>query len=89
MKRIKINVTKNDIKKGKRCQSGDCPIALAAHRKFKGSAVSVGPFTLGVSQYDHECWRDYTLPKAASNFILKFDCREKVEPFSFTIRATS
>jgi len=90
MKRIKINVTKTDIKKGQRCAAGCCPIALAVLRKFKGYAVSVSPYSVGVGHYNAlERWKDYALPRAATEFIFRFDAKQEVEPFSFTIRATA
>lgn len=41
---MKINVTENDIKNGKRNNPNECPIALAINRRYKNYTVSVGPF---------------------------------------------
>lgn len=83
-----IDVTAEDIARGKRCHAGQCPIALAAKRTFPdfdeievdGMGIDVGGPGLLLSEL---------LPDEAVDFADKFDNGEPVEPFRFVIGSDS
>ena len=86
MKKVKINVTKEDIKTGLRNNCDKCPVALAIVRKFKSELVFVG----------HRAWYAIDgkgnkvggdLPIKAQEFIVKFDRGAFVSPFTFMVEA--
>lgn len=82
--KVKIEITKSDIKKGKKQQIDSCPIALAIKRKLKARNICVSDgvaFNLEGNEY----WVD--LPNKASYFIDNFDDGLKVKPFSFIMTA--
>ena len=76
---MKIEVTAEDIKNGKKLNCFWCPIALAVSR----------------SANTPDCWVDntrveirgmiYQLPREAGQFIVDFDKGARVEPFSFEL----
>lgn len=83
----KITVNKTNIKKGKPCSAGGCPIALAVGREFPGKVVSVSddvievfePFKYGATAVF------YHTPRSAQRFIKRFDNGQPVEPFTFAL----
>lgn len=78
-----INVTKYFIRRGTRCQSTACPVALAIHRAgLRGLSVDRwGVFKDGLA--------DMRFPKKVSEFIERFDNGEPVKPFSFVLRISN
>jgi len=95
---IRIEVSATDIKSGSRGNSENCAIARAAKRfirenKLRGWSVSVDSDSI---RFDHD-ERDainLDLPKAAQNFIEKFDDADNVpkstlKPFGFSIKGVS
>ncbi len=75
-----INVTSDDIAKGKRGSACSCPIALAIKRATNQACH------VGVRWYSFE--RDLTdmpLPRKAGEFVIAFDQKQPVEPFSFEL----
>lgn len=77
--RVKIEVTQECIDKGASGSCTYCPIALATKplvRIFNSVGFSYLYLTPRFS---------LRLPKRAANFILRFDCKEPVKPFSFVI----
>lgn len=81
-KRVKIIVTKNNIKNGIRGNPLQCPIAKALRRKTN-TIYSVTPSLIRLwSQPEKYC----LTPKKVFKFIRKFDNRKKVNPFSFCIK---
>lgn len=79
----KIEVTKADIKKGKREEVTRCPIARAIRREMKATHLCVAleiDFRVKGKKFSAE------LPVKASKFIDKFDARMLVKPFSFYLR---
>lgn len=83
--RIKIEVTKEDIRLGAEGSSGDCPIALALKRRFlrQNLSIYVGDdvFTFDGGNRWHK------LPKRASVFSTAqmHNHVEKLKPFKFFI----
>lgn len=82
--RKRIEVTKEDIAKGKRLQPESCPIARAMTRTL-GRDVCVGAETW--RWYDErkvaELYRE--LPLSAVVFRQRFDSELSVEPFHFFV----
>lgn len=79
MKTITIEVTQEDIDKGKQGSCGRCPIALAAYRVMEGSFL-VLPYAIFRLE-----GKSISLPDSAIEFIGLFDSGMPVKPFSFTI----
>lgn len=81
-----IAITSEDIGKGAVSDCYSCPIALAAHRRWRGFIINVGHFNIAV-------WRSgsptrkrlYSLPPEARQFIDDFDSHRSVEPITFTV----
>lgn len=80
---MKIEVTQEDIERGKRCDGLICPISQAVKRAT-GNTVCVSQnyfFLLSrASSMD-----DFKLPQPAIDFIAAFDAGQPVEPFSFEV----
>lgn len=77
---MKINVTKEDIKKGKPKEARLCPIARACKRAgLKDAAVRYTRIENG-----RQC---FPISKTTSRFISDFDLGKPVKPFSFYLRA--
>lgn len=82
--KLKINVTKTDILKGKQCETGyssnSCPVYQALKRRgVKILSVATTNFSLK-STYER-----FPLPDKARDFISEFDWQQRVNPFSFEI----
>lgn len=88
MKEYTIIVTKKDIDKGWPGASNGCAIARSCCRKFKTREVDVA---LGYEKSKKNNVVEikgiyYSLPRAAMNFIRKFDEGEDVKPIKFKIK---
>lgn len=79
MKKFFIDVIGADIKKGKKNEREECPIALAVKRLLPWNEVAVNEDTLEIDTMS------FGLPKDAEKFVEKFDAGEKVKPFKFSI----
>lgn len=82
--KVAINITEEHIKKGSRCESRSCPIALAVNETLKPDYY--------VSVYYHITVRQGTdtihsvlTPQVAFDFIKGFDAKIPVSPFQFEI----
>lgn len=96
---MKIQVTKEDIKKGEQGSCEWCPVALAIQRTYdlkngKDKMVTVDDNSVGIWQDSVE--QHYQLPQIARDFIHDFDNsdyikkhynikNEQLKPFSFKI----
>lgn len=89
-----LEVTQEDIDKGKRGNCCLCPIALALMRKFNldTSEDSLDSASVGLTMasifpvMDKERKPQYFyMPDEASEFIKNFDSKVPVKPFSFTL----
>jgi hypothetical protein len=85
-----IEVTADDIAKGVVGDACRCPIALAVSRLL---GIEAAEGNLAVMDrmvkvhYEDYRWRDrYRLPTEAEDFIEDFDCRDEVQPLTFTAR---
>ena len=76
---MKIKVTAEDIKRGKRQDCWRDPVARAARRATSKSAW-VGYFTMGLDGR-----KARKLPKKVASFVSRFDAGKPVKPFSFEI----
>ena len=73
-----IQVTKDDIKNGKRLNECQCPIALAFKRNgFK--SVKVTGLCVELEGFEFE------LPFEAEQFVKEFDTKKNVYPFEFNL----
>lgn len=81
-KRVRINITKNDILSGKPGCNKRCPIARAVLRKFKSVGVNDSTISIDRKRYD--------LLDSAIVFINQYDSspdsdRKQMKPFSFIL----
>ena len=82
--KLRINVTARDIQQARLCQkmiwsaSKLCPVARATRRHRRDATV--GHVNVSISDA-----LAYELPPRAKDFIKKFDAREEVQPFCFTL----
>lgn len=74
-----VNVTQEDIDKGKKGSCSQCPVALAGIRSV-GKSFYVGP-TMFAFRFN---WIA-ELPKCVVDFIERFDSGQPVQPFTFDI----
>ena len=83
---VTIEVTADDIAKGKPCEAVECQVFLAASRALPEVRLAVGPETLwiGESFCDRAGW-DAPLPDVAVGAIHRIDNGQPVEPFSFVV----
>lgn len=80
----KITVTAKDIAKGKREDSGACPVYHAIRRAIpKSTYVEVGLFAIGWKHQERH-WH-WVLPRDISLKINEYDSGLKMKPFSFVI----
>ena len=84
---MKISVTAQDIRRGKRAEPCRCPVALALKRTFKRK-VSVTFTSLEFESYrkgKESLVRD--TPSIVAKFVEAFDDHKPVKPFSFSFAA--
>jgi hypothetical protein len=81
--KVRVEVTKNHIQRGRKGNVNYCPIALALKEQLGlrqvrvgGIHITFGPQFGGLS---------VRLPRQAAKFITAFDEKEPVKPFSFTL----
>lgn len=86
-KLVTINVTKEDIEKGRRSDGHRCPIARAARRILKN--VTFIDESLEFNNGNMVDGDSVPLTKAAQKFVRAFDDgakRSDLKPFKFTVR---
>jgi hypothetical protein len=86
---LTVEVTAEDIRKGTRCESADCAIAVAARRILWVIFASAEIDRLTVSFRDEDGLIRpvyYELPESVNNFIVYYDNGMYVEPFTFTAK---
>jgi hypothetical protein len=81
--KLKIEVTQEDIDKGKRDDCTSCPIALAAIRTGATSAFVDSDSIHIVAENERGLF--FKLPLKAQQFIHDFDYSRPVSPFSFVL----
>lgn len=79
--KTRIEVTQEDIEKGKLGECSACPIALAMRR------ATGKPFEVGTDIYwlGFDLRSERMLPPEAALFVSDFDDKKPVQPFSFEI----
>ena len=78
---MKIYVTKQDIKNGRQCNAGKCPVARSLQRRFPRRFISVGPRGGTIGSNTYVMW-----PEPVQRFIHNFDYTLlKAKPFSFVL----
>ena len=77
-----IDVTQEDIDRGRRGKCMECPIALAAARATGRASAFTSHWAVNVDGADFDEIDNATTPEIRK-FIGDFDCGEKVSPFSF------
>ena len=82
IKKINLNVTANDIAKGKKHECDKCPIARALSRHF--AVVSVSQSRIYCWDKDNKLYETLT-PFELKTFINNFDDDKTVEPFKFEL----
>jgi hypothetical protein len=89
-RRVRVEVTAEDIAKGERAECGRCPVALACKRVLPGARVMVDgcsiDFTLkpaGEGEWDD--WTSIEAPAEVDAFIQAFDDGHPVAPFAFDL----
>ncbi len=80
---MKIRVTRDDIRKGKRKNTCECAVARALRRQtpFKHIRVQSG-FHLGIGDDRHIV---ISIPTEVRDFIDAFDAGDRVKPFTFDL----
>lgn len=76
-----INVTHEDIARGRRVFCDRCPIALAVQRATGNFNAGAGPRSIWFGNPVIH----YGTPVSAAEWMLAFDRSEPVEPFSFAL----
>lgn len=86
--RVRFEVTERDIKKGRISDGDNCPVAIAVRRSIKPSCFeNVGSEALHLSDGgDFREGFEIDLPKNVVKRIEKFDSRDGMSPFAFTMR---
>jgi len=81
---MEIKVTQEHIDNGKKCNSGECPIALALREKFPEALISASQVKILVCE--RESWLVHEIsPPEVVDFISYFDVGIKAFPFTFTL----
>jgi hypothetical protein len=77
----RIEVTQEDIDKGRRFRAQDCPLARAISRAFNGRYTSVGARGFSIEDSPR-----YILPPEVYAFRRAFDDGEPVQPITFYVK---
>lgn len=81
---MKIDVTADDIRLGKRCVATLCPVARAIRRAMK---CRWRRWVVRIDKIeDNEGANEYLTPLKVVAFIRRFDNKKPVEPFSFELK---
>jgi len=87
--RLKITVTKNDIRSGRRSHTEQCPIGKAVNRALKPYKLEASIDTTDILLSTQKEWSLFSIkaPTRVISFVKKFDNydvpRSKFEPFDF------
>lgn len=79
---MKIEVTAEDIQRGRKGNACSCPIHRAGRR---AGLIDFEVWNKAVSVYLDGKKKNYPLPEVAQQFIKKFDCGQPVEPIAFEL----
>lgn len=82
MQKLEVQVTQEDITRGRRCNAGDCPIARAIRRITLEQDVFVVAYAAYVGG------ERYSLPTEAIKFVWDFDMDHPVDPLKFKMETS-
>lgn len=82
---MRIHITSEHIRRGKRRNTISCPIALALKEKYYDAYVATNFMQIREQKGDY--WQKLRYSRAVKTFIQKFDAGEEVSPFSFISKA--
>jgi hypothetical protein len=82
---VLVEVTQEDIDKGKRGDPWCCPAARALERATGKKWSVVGPLCSRVDDRKQAIGKRITLPQEVFDFVRAFDGGEPVSPFSFEL----
>lgn len=80
---MKIKVTAEHIKEGRRGSAFCCPVAIAVQDRTDAFCVEVGATIVALTQRSSR--RSYELPDSVQGRIIKFDCTGEMVPFEFEL----
>lgn len=80
-KKVKVEVTKQDIARGIKRDGYSCPVARAMKRTLHRRKIWVGWHYYQIG----EDGAFITLPPTVTQFVKAFDSGKKVEPFTFEV----
>lgn len=81
LERVRVDVTAEDIRRGRTEDGWNCPIACALKRIRRPLYVSVTGFYVSDDAVDPVA----RLPVAVKSFVLAYDREDPVAPFSFEV----
>lgn len=85
MQNMEMYVTAKDIAEGIQCAAGECPVALAFHRRFPEYNIAVAT---RVARFHFpgspRVWKSFHLPYKVTKAITEFDEQGKMKPMRFT-----
>lgn len=77
---MKITVTAKHIKNGKPKKVSVCPIALSLKEQFPNKRICVEGYVIHIGNLS------FSVSERARKFILKFDQKLPVKPFTFNLK---
>lgn len=80
MRRVRVEVTADDIAAGKTYDCFHCPVAIALARATGFEQAYAGPGSFGNGN-----GRKGATPTEASEFMYAFDAGKQVQPFAFEV----
>lgn len=81
---VAVNVSQKDIKLGKKGECSGCPVAIAVKRQLGLLDCYVGSPDIDLVPRNGR-WFSTAMPTVVSRFVMLFDRREPVSPFTFTL----
>lgn len=82
MSTLKVRVTRDDIRNGRKNDCARCPVARAV-RRLGYAKIAVCPSEILVNRPTQQTFRN---PQKARRFINAFDAGKPVKPFTFMAR---
>lgn len=82
---VKIQVTQEDINNGIKFKCESCPVALAIKRLLKPNVKVLVGDIISFMTNDSSEWKDVVTPERVWDFLVQFDNKRPVQPFSFEL----
>lgn len=81
-----VKVTQKHLDEGEPCSCANCPVSLAIKEAFvKEKLLGCRVSSTHVAAFFNKQTVCSQLPQEVTHFVLKFDLKEKVEPFEFEL----